>query len=135
MPIETSNAPPVRSNTWRAITRHSSVDGGDPRALARGQVVDPRDVAVGEEPAQLALEAVREIEGRLRRLRRVPLIGMHGVHLEHGMHRLVREAPHVARARRLDPEPAIFVHVSLAGRCGPDRPSGLATYVSDQLPR
>ena len=31
----------------------------DPRALARRQVVDPRDVAVGPEAAQLVLEAVR----------------------------------------------------------------------------
>src|SRR6185295_12711678 len=27
VPIDTSNAPPVRSNMWRAMTRHSSVDG------------------------------------------------------------------------------------------------------------
>ena len=65
-----------------------------------------------QEAAQLALEAVREIEGGLRRLRRVPFIGVHGVHLEDGGHRLVREAPHVAQlARSLDPEPAVDVRL------------------------
>ena len=47
VPIERSNAPPVRSNRWRAITRHSSVGRADSRALAGRQVVDARDVAVG----------------------------------------------------------------------------------------
>ena len=80
----------------------------DAGRLARGQVVDPRDVAVGDEAAQLAFEAIDEGEGGLRRLRRVACIGVHGVHLEDRVHRLVREAPHVALARPLDPEPAIL---------------------------
>ena len=71
------------------MTRHSIADAPTRVALARRQVVDPRDVAVGAEAAQLSFEAVHELEGRLRRLRRVPSIGMHGVHLEDGRHRLV----------------------------------------------
>ena len=67
----------------------------DACALARRQMVDPRDVAVGAEAAQLALEAIHEIEGRLRRLCRVLLVGVHGVHLEDGGHRLVRKTPDV----------------------------------------
>ena len=76
-------------------------------------MVHPGDVAVGQEAAQLALEAVREIEGGLRRLGRVPFVVMDGVYLEHGGHRLMREAPHaVHRARRVDPEAAVAHYVS-----------------------
>ena len=100
VPIETSNAPPVSSNTWRAMTRHSSVDGADPRALAGARWLMRRDVAVREEAAQLALEAIDEIEGGLRGLRRVPRRRVHGVDLEHRRHRLVREAPHLAQLAR-----------------------------------
>ena len=42
VPIDTSKAPPVRTNTCRAITRHSMRRGTDLRALARREVVDPR---------------------------------------------------------------------------------------------
>ena len=59
----------------RAITRHSSVDGLTRVLLAGGEVVDAGDVAVREEAAQLALEAIDQVEGRLRRLRRVPSSG------------------------------------------------------------
>ena len=57
-------------------------------------------------------EPVGEIERRLRRLRRVPLVGMRHMHLEHGVHRLVRVAPRVARARCIESEPAVNVHLN-----------------------
>ena len=110
VPIEMSNAPPVRSNTCRAITRHSSVDGLtgvlSPAARWLTRVMSLLD------RNRLSSRSRRsdEIEGSLRRLCGVPLIGVHGVHLEDGGHRLVREAPHVAElARRLDREPAVRV--------------------------
>ena len=84
--------------------------GAHPNALARREVVDACDVAVGPETAQLALEPIREVERGLRRLRRIPDIGMDGVHLEDGGHRLVREPAHVAQiARGVDPDPAVDV--------------------------
>ena len=93
--------------------------------LARRQMVDPRDVAVGAEAAQLPLEAIHEVEGRLRRLRRIPLVGMHGVHLEDGGHRLVRKTADVAElARSRDPESAVDVRPTCAHEgSGPERES------------
>ena len=85
----------------------------DPRALAGRQLVDPRDVAVGQEAAQFAFEAVREIERGLGRLRRVPRVRVHGVHLEDGGHGLVREAPHVAPPAR----PSEFQRAVHVGEC------------------
>ena len=43
------------------------------RALAGGEVIDPGDVAVRQEPAQLPLETIDEVERRLCGLRGVPL--------------------------------------------------------------
>ena len=83
----------ARSRGTRASTALTRVLSPAARWLIR------RDVAVRQEAAQLALEAIDEVEGRLRRLRRVPAVGVHGVDLEHRGHRLVREAPDVARAR------------------------------------
>ena len=67
------------------------------RRVAGRQMVDPCDVAVGKEAAEIALEAVREIEGGMGRLLRVPLVGVHAEHLEDGGHRFVGETPHVAQ--------------------------------------
>ena len=95
---------------WRAITRHSSVDALTRVCSPAASWFTRRDIAVGQEAAQLELEPIHEIEGRLRRLRRVPLDRVHGVHLEHGGHRLVREAPDVGEtARLLDAESAVEV--------------------------
>ena len=72
-----------------------------PRALTSGQVVDPRDVAVGQKPAQLALEPIDEIESTPA----PPAPRTDGCHarvdLVDGGHRLVREAADVAEIVRL----------------------------------
>ena len=98
------------------LTSTATTSGGVPTyagALAPRQVIDPRDVAVGPEAAQLALEAIPEIEGGLRRLRRVLLVGVYGVHLEDGGHCLVREAAYVPElARPRDSEPAVEVRLT-----------------------
>ena len=79
----------------------------DARRLAVRKMVDARDVAVRDEPAQLALETIDKVEGRLRALRGVAGVGMQDVHLEHRGHRLVREAPHVVQiVRRFEAEAA-----------------------------
>ena len=70
----------------------------DARALSGREVIDPGDVAVVPEAAQLAFEAIDEGEGRLRGLRGVARVGVRGVDLEHGVHGLVRETPQT-RAR------------------------------------
>ena len=86
-------------------------------------MVDPRDVAVGPKAAQLALEAVHEVEGGLRRLRSVPLVGVRRVHLEHGVHRFVRETPYVAEfAWSRNPEPAVEIRATgTHEESGPER--------------
>ena len=82
----------------------------DACALSGREVIESADVAVGPEAAQLAFETIHEGEGRLRRLRGVSRIGVRGVHLEHGVHRLVREAPQIAElARSREPDPAVEV--------------------------
>ena len=63
-----------------------------PGGLPRGQVIDPRDVAVLDEPAQQLLEPVDELEGGLRGLGGVSRVGVSAVDLEHRGHRRVREA-------------------------------------------
>ena len=60
--------------------------------MPRGQLIDARDVAVPDEPAQPLLEPVDEVEGGLRGLGGVLRVGVRAVDLEHRGHRRVREA-------------------------------------------
>ena len=77
-------------------------------ALARSEMIYPRDVAVRQESTQLALETIHEVEGGLCRLCRVLTVGVHRVDLVHGRHRFVRETAHVAEiARLLDANAAV----------------------------
>src|SRR5262245_46172601 len=69
--------------------------GRDASVRAGRELVDPGDVAVWLEPAQLALEPVHQIEGRLRGLCCISFVGVDGEHLVDRRHRLVREAPDV----------------------------------------
>ena len=94
------------------------VDGLTRVRLPRGQVVDARDVAVGDEPALLLLQPVDEIEGGLRRLAGVARVGVNAVDLEQRGHRRVREAVHAGH--RLGGS-------RLAARLRPLRRGGLAS--------
>jgi hypothetical protein len=64
----------------------------DPRVLPGGEVVDPRDVAVRDESAELLLETVREQEGGVRRLLGVDRVVVRAEDLEDGGHGTVGEA-------------------------------------------
>ena len=88
----------------------------DARALARRQVIEPGDVAVRPEAAQLALEAIHEGEGRLGGLRGVACVGVRDVDLEHRVHGLVREAPKTGLAVTREPDPAVEIHVEPTSR-------------------
>ena len=98
-PIAASKAPPVSAVDVPRDLQALHRPRAHPGRLPRGQVIDARDVAVLDEPAQLLLEAVDEVEGGLRGLGGVARVGVRAVDLEHRGHGRVREAVRAAPGR------------------------------------